>query len=86
MYTVYGFNINGNWEITTSYVGQPLNISFYIKNENGYGVLQYTNKNTTGTSYITFKTTCQINTYETNFQQNTVILNNIINFTNVCTA
>ena len=83
LYTVYGFNINGNWEITTSYVGQPLNISFYIKNENGYGVLQYTNKNTTGTSYITFKTTCQINTYETNFQQNTVILNNIINFTNV---
>jgi hypothetical protein len=54
LYTIRGIRCGNNWSITTSYIGTPLGIKFYIRSNSGQGLLQYTNTNTTGFASIRF--------------------------------
>lgn len=83
LYTIRGIHCGNSWDITSSYIGTPLGIKFYIRNNSGQGLLQYTNKNTTGFASIRFSTTSNIDISSSNNQLNIPILNNITTFTDI---
>ncbi len=47
LYTLRGLNSGTNWVLTSSLIGRPTGVDFYIKEENGSGIIQYTNTNQT---------------------------------------
>lgn len=60
LYTIHGINCDSNWAISSIFTGQQTSINFNIKEENGYGIMQYTNQNEEGTSYIRYRTMTQV--------------------------
>ena len=82
-FVIYGIHCEDGWKITTSYIGDPLDIKFYIIDNAGQGILQYTNKNTSGFSSIRFSTTSKIDELASTNQQNINVLGNVNVFTNI---
>ena len=83
LYTIRGIHCGDSWDITSSYIGNPLGINFYIRNNSGQGLLQYTNKNTSGFASIRFSTSSNIDISSSSNQLNIPILDNITTFTNI---
>ena len=83
LYTIRGIHCGGTWTITSSYVGNPIGVKFFIRNNSGQGLLQYTNKNTTGIASIRFSTTSIIDNSASSSQLNINISGNISTFTNI---
>jgi hypothetical protein len=73
LYTLRGLNSGSNWVLTSSLIGRPTGIDFYIREDNGSGIIQYTNTNTDITS-IRFITSSLIND---NTEINLTLLPNI---------
>jgi len=70
LYTIHGINCGSYWSISTIFTGQQTSISFNIREEDGYGIMQYTNENEEGTSYIRFRTMTQVKTDASDEQLN----------------
>lgn len=70
LYTIHGLNCGSTWTISTIFTGQQTSINFNIRVENGYGIMQYTNHNVEGTSYIRFRTMTQVEDLASNEQLN----------------
>ena len=83
LYTIRGINCSGQWSITSSFIGNPVGVKFFIRNNSGQGLLQYTNKNTTGFASIRFSTTSNIDNSSSSSQLNIDISSNISTFTNI---
>lgn len=47
LYTLRGLNSGSNWVLTSSLIGRPTGVDFYIREDNGSGIIQYTNTNQT---------------------------------------
>jgi hypothetical protein len=61
LYTIHGINCDSHWSISTIFTGQQTSISFNIREQDGYGIMQYTNQNEQGTSYIRYRTMTEVN-------------------------
>jgi hypothetical protein len=83
VYTIRGLNRGDSWYILPTYVGEPTNVNFFIKNDNGTGIVQYTNKNSSGTTSIKFRTLLQIVDLPTPEQINYTLQNNVSTFTDI---
>jgi hypothetical protein len=83
LYTIRGIHCNNSWSITTSYIGNPVGVKFFIRNNSGQGLLQYTNTNTTGFASIRFSTTSNIDNSSSSSQLNINISSDILSFTNI---
>lgn len=83
LYTIRGIHCGDSWIITSSYIGNPLGIRFFIRNNSGQGLLQYTNTNTSGVASIRFSTTSNIDNSPSSTQLNIDILDNVIHFTDI---
>jgi hypothetical protein len=83
LYTIRGLHCGDKWVITSSYIGTPVGIKFFIRNNSGQGLLQYTNTNTTGFASIRFSTSSNIDNSASGNQLNINISNNITTFTNI---
>jgi hypothetical protein len=83
LYTIRGIHCDNNWSITSSYIGTPLGVKFYIRSNSGQGLLQYTNTNTTGFASIRFSTTSNIDIDPSSSQLNIDLLGNIVTFTDI---
>ena len=83
LYTIRGIHCGDSWIITSSYIGNPLGIKFYIRNNSGQGLLQYTNTNGNGFASIRFSTTSNIDESASSNQLNIGISSNTINFTDI---
>lgn len=75
LYTIHGINCDSYWSISTIFTGQQTSISFNIREENGYGIMQYINQNEQGTSYIRYRTITQVETIGSITSQINVQLN-----------
>jgi hypothetical protein len=74
LYTIYGYKTDTNWYINSSYVGDRTGITFFVRNNFGEAVMQYTNTNTIGFSTINFNTVKQIDNTATSTQINISLL------------
>jgi len=83
LYTIRGIHCGSNWSITSSYVGNPVGVKFFIRNNSGQGLLQYTNTNTTGFASIRFSTTSNIDDSASSTQLNINLSSNVSTFTNI---
>lgn len=78
LYTIHGINCDSHWTISTIFTGQQTSINFNIREENGYGIMQYTNQNEQGTSYIRFRTMTEVEDLESEDQENFEIDANVM--------
>lgn len=78
LYTLRGINSGSNWILTTSLIGRPTGVDFYIREENGSGYVQYTNSNLSGVTSIRFITSSLINDIANGIQINHNLNPNII--------
>jgi hypothetical protein len=69
LYTIHGINAGSTWNISSIFTGHYVGINFEIRVENGNGIMQYTNSNTSGTAYIRYKTVIQVDTDAINSSQ-----------------
>ena len=83
LYTIRGIHCGNKWSITSSYVGNPVGVKFFIRNNSGQGLLQYTNTNTTGFASIRFSTTSNIDDSSSSSQLNINLSSNVSTFTNI---
>jgi len=83
LYTIRGLRCDTNWSISSSYIGTPLGVKFYIRSNSGQGLLQYTNTNTTGFASIRFSTTSNIDIDPSSSQLNIDLLGNVVTFTDI---
>lgn len=83
LYTIRGLRCDNNWSISSSYIGTPLGVKFYIRSNSGQGLLQYTNTNTTGFASIRFSTTSNIDIDPSSSQLNIDLLGNVVTFTDI---
>lgn len=83
LYTIRGIHCNNDWVITSNYVGNPVGVKFFIRNNSGQGLLQYTNTNETGFASIRFSTSSSIDDSASSTQLNINISSNIYTFTNI---
>jgi hypothetical protein len=83
LYTIYGLNLGNTWHITSTYIGDETGVTFYIRQNFGQGVMQYTNTNTYGFASISFTTITQIDDLESTTQLNYPLLNNVTVPTNI---
>lgn len=82
-YTIYGFHTDDNWVVNTTFIGNDIGVSFYIRDNGGQGVLQYTNTNTTGFASIRFSTLFRIEDLDNTTQDNIDISSNVSTFTDI---
>lgn len=82
-YTIYGIHRDFNWQITSTFIGEDLGVDFSIRDNSGQGVLQYTNRNTTGFAAIRFSTVARIDNLESSNQDNIDVLSNVNTFTDI---
>lgn len=79
LFTLYGYKcIDNSWSLLKTFIGDITNVDFDIRSSSGLGILQYTNKNTTGSSSIQFTTVSQINTIPNSIQTNVTLDANVI--------
>ena len=83
LYTVRGIHCGNKWSITSSYVGNPVGVKFFIRNNSGQGLLQYTNTNTTGFASIRYSTTSNIDNSASSTQLNINLSSNVSTLTNI---
>ena len=83
LYTIRGIHYGNEWVINSSYIGNQLGVKFFIRNNSGQGLLQYTNSNTSGFVSIRFSTTSNIDNSSSDNQLNIDISGNITNFTDI---
>ena len=82
-YTIYGFHTDNNWVVNSTFIGNDIGVSFHIRDNGGQGVLQYTNKNTTGFASIRFSTLFRIEDFDNTTQENIDISSNVSTFTDI---
>ena len=82
-YTIYGFHTDNNWVVNSTFIGNDIGVSFHIRDNGGQGVLQYTNKNTTGFASIRFSTLFRIEDLDNTTQDNIDIFSNVSTFTDI---
>lgn len=56
LFTIKGVYTQNGWIINTSFIGDPSGVDFYVRTSETHAILQYTNRNTVGPSYILFNT------------------------------
>jgi len=79
LFTLYGYKcIDNSWSLLKTFIGDITNVDFDIRSSSGLGILQYTNKNTTGSTLIQFTTVSQINTIPNSIQTNVALDANVI--------
>ncbi len=74
LYTLRGLSSGSNWVLTSSLIGRPTGVDFYIRQDNGRGIIQYTNSDQTNITSIRFITSSLIND---NTEINLALLPNI---------
>lgn len=77
LYTIRGINCNSNWLLSSSLIGQSSGVDFYIRENVGSGIVQYTNSNLNGVTSIRFMTTSLIHNDSSSSQINYTLLPNI---------
>lgn len=77
LYILSGINTGDGWKMTSRFIGQPLGVRFYIRNDNGKGIIQYTNDNISGISSIIAKNLSRIDAEGNTEQLNLVLSGNI---------
>jgi len=82
-YTIHGIHTDSTWIVNTTFIGDDLGVGFYIRDNNGQGILQYTNTNTTGFASIRFSTLFRIEDLDNSIQENINILSNVDTFTDI---
>lgn len=56
LFTIKGVYRDSGWVVNTSFIGDPSGVDFYVRTSETHAIIQYTNKNTIGPSYILFNT------------------------------
>lgn len=69
LYTIHGINSGSSWTISSIFTGHSVGVNFDIRVENGSGIMQYTNSNTSGVAYIRYRTVIQVDTNAINSSQ-----------------
>ena len=80
LYILNGINTGDGWKMTTRFIGQPVGIRFYIRNDNGNGIIQYTNSNMAGISSIIVKNLSRIDKEANTEQLNLILSGNVSSF------
>lgn len=62
LYTIRGINRDSSWYISPTFIGEETNVNFFIRESDGMGIMQYTNKSSSGTTTIRFRTAIEVNT------------------------
>jgi hypothetical protein len=79
VYTIKGINTDANWYIYNSFIGDPTNVKFFIRrDDDGNGVLQYTNSSVDGTTTIEYRTFTELYEEEVSSQINFTLSNDTI--------
>ena len=78
LYSIHGIKCNEYWSISTIFTGKPTGVNFSIRDEDGDGIMQYTNRNTYGTTSIKFSTILQIDDVGLPEQINYTLSGNVI--------
>jgi hypothetical protein len=77
LYTIHGINAGNNWNISSIFTGHQIGVNFDIRVDNGNGIMQYTNSNTSGVVYIRYKTVIQVETNAVSSSQLNYNLTNV---------
>lgn len=83
LYTIRGINKGTSWYISPTFIGEDTNVNFFIREDNGQGILQYTNLNSAGVVTIKFRTTTEIYDPISAGQSQFTLSNNISTFTDI---
>lgn len=70
MFTLYGANCGGQWIMTSSFIGEPTGVRFYLRKSGNQGIIQYTNTQTSGVTSIRFRTDFRLEDAESSLQYN----------------
>lgn len=82
LYTIRGINRDSSWYISPTFIGEQTNVNFFIRESAGSGIMQYTNKSSSGITSIRFRTSTEINTSPSTSQIN-YTLNYNLSFTDI---
>jgi hypothetical protein len=83
MFCLRGIKRQSNWFLSKTFIGDPTNIQFFIRESNGGGQIQYTNSNGSGVTTVRFKVMTQIKDTPEDDQINLGISNNVNTFTDI---
>lgn len=83
IFTLRGINRGSNWYLQKTFVGEPSNVDFFIRYDNGTGILQYTNTNVTGNASIRYITLTEIQDSPNQNQINVDIANNVTSYQSI---
>ena len=84
IFTIRGLKTDVNWYIVNTFIGEPTNVQFYIRqDEDNNGIIQYTNTNITGFTSIQYRTLTQFYDSPSGPQINYNIDNNIDTYTEI---
>lgn len=75
LFIVKGVYKQSGWVVNTSFIGDPSGIDFYVRTSETQAIIQYTNVNTIGPSYIYFNTPYFVRLDTTENVEKTLILN-----------
>lgn len=78
-----GINRGTDWYLQKTFVGSPPNVDFFIRYDNGNGILQYTNTNLVGNASIRYVTFAKIFDVANDNQINVDIDNNVSSFESI---
>jgi hypothetical protein len=56
LFIIKGVLKGSTWVINTSFIGDPSGVDFYIRSTDTHGIMQYTNSNPIGPSFVLFRT------------------------------
>lgn len=82
-FTLRGISRGDSWYLQKTYVGDSSNVDFFIRYENGSGILQYTNANLTGVASIRYNTLTEIKDAPNEKQINVDIASNVTSFQSI---
>lgn len=75
LFMIKGVYKQSGWVVNTSFIGDPSGIDFYVRTSETHAIIQYTNKNTFGPSYILFNTPYFVRVDTTENVERTITLN-----------
>lgn len=83
LYTIRGINKGTSWYISPTFIGEDTNVNFFIREDGGKGILQYTNHNSSGVATIKFRTSTEIYDPITSGQSQFTLTNSVSSFTDI---
>ena len=81
LYSIHGIKTGSSWAISSILTGHQTGVGFEVRtnNSNGDGILQYTNANKEGTTYIRYRTIIQVDNLPSSISQtNYNLLPNVV--------